>query len=70
MSKRRKHRHRNRHHLIPKSRKGNNSINNLLLIDIERHEYWHRLWANRTIDEVLELLTRVARAKRNQREAA
>ena len=58
----------NRHHfLLPKSRGGNMSLNNLLVIDIEKHEAWHRLFKNATAEEVLNLLTRVVRAKKNQR---
>ena len=41
---------RNRHHLVPRSRGGNDTINNLLLIDIEKHELWHALWGNRTAE--------------------
>ena len=61
---------RNRHHLIPRSRGGRDSYQNLLLIDMDRHEAWHRLWGNRTIEEVLCLLERVARAKANQQKVA
>ena len=62
---RRNQRKRNRHHLIPKSRGGNKIQSNLLLIDMEKHCAWHILWKNRTLDEVIELLIRVKRAKRN-----
>ena len=58
--------HRNKHHLIPKSRGGGGSLNNLLLIDIEKHEAWHRIFKNATAQEVLDLLERVVRAKQNQ----
>ena len=58
---------RNRHHFLqPKSRGGNNSLNNLLLIDIEKHEAWHKIFKNATAQEVLDLLTRVVRAKQHQ----
>ena len=60
---------RNRHHLVPVSRGGENTIHNLLLIKIEKHELWHRLWGNRTAEEVLSLLERVVRAKCNQKAA-
>jgi len=67
-SKKGKHRKgRNCHHfLYPKSRGGDNSLSNLLLIDIEKHEAWHRLFKNATADEVLSLLERVVRAKKHQ----
>ena len=54
---------RDRHHLRPKSRGGNNHPSNLLLIDKHKHELWHQLWGTRTLDEVLNLLTRMARMK-------
>lgn len=63
----RKHPKRNRHHfLLPKSRGGGMSLNNLLFIDVEKHEAWHRLFKNATAQEVLDLLERVVRAKKNQ----
>lgn len=65
-AKRRHHQGRNRHHLHPKSRGGSNLLSNLLLIDIERHKAWHAMFGNATADEVLDLLTRVVRAKRRQ----
>lgn len=62
-----RHKRRNKHHMTPRSRRGErfygDSDVNLLLIDIERHEKWHKLWGNRTIEEVLALLTRLARMK-------
>lgn len=64
--RRKNKRKRNKHHLIPKSRGGKKSKENLLLIDMERHEAWHRLWGNRTLDEVIELLLRVKSAKQHQ----
>lgn len=63
----RKHDGRNYHHLTPVSRNGSDQRQNLLLIDIERHEGWHKVFGNRTAEEVLELLERVVRAKKHQR---
>lgn len=54
------------HHLTPRSRGGGNYRQNLLLINIEKHEFWHKMWGNRTVEEVLSLLSRAVRAKRNQ----
>ncbi len=60
----------NRHHfLLPKSRGGDNSLNNLLWINIEKHEAWHRIFKNATAEEVLNLLERVVRAKKHQKAA-
>lgn len=58
---------RNRHHLIPRSRGGNNHPQNLLLIHIERHEAWHRLFHTMCLDEVIDLLVRMQRMKKAQR---
>jgi len=58
---------RNRHHLKPKSRGGQKVESNLLLIDMERHNAWHKLWGNRTLDEVIELLLRVRQAKKSKK---
>ena len=61
---------RNRHHfLLPRSRGGGMSLNNLLLIDIEKHNAWHTLFKNATAQEVLDLLERVVRAKKHQQVA-
>jgi hypothetical protein len=60
----------NRHHLTPRSRNDQpfhgNHQQNILHIDVEKHEKWHALWGTRTLEEVLALLSRLARAKRRQ----
>lgn len=58
---------RNLHHILPKSRGGLATRNNLLLIDIEKHEAWHKLFGLHTIQEVVEILERIDRAKRHQK---
>ena len=60
---------RNRHHLRPKSRGGDARFSNMLLMDMKRHAMWHILFGNLTLDEVIELLIRVRRAKRNSSKA-
>jgi hypothetical protein len=60
-------RNRNRHHLVPRSRGGSDEERNQLVMDVHKHELWHQLWGNRTIDEVLTLLTRMLRAKERLR---
>jgi hypothetical protein len=57
----------NRHHLRPKSRGGQKIQSNLLLIDMERHCAWHKLWGNRTLEEVIALLQRLKSIKDNQK---
>ena len=58
-----RYRHRNKHHLIPKSRGGTDDPSNLLLINIEKHICWHKIFGNRTLDEVIEILQRVRKRR-------
>lgn len=54
-----------RHHLIPKSRGGTNRPENLLTLNWEEHhQYWHKLFGNRTIEEVIEVLQRIVQIKK------
>ncbi len=71
-SNRRKKRYngRNFHHLTPRSRGGKDTDDNLLLIEIEKHEAWHKMFGIKTAKEVLALLERVVRAKESQRLAS
>ena len=55
---------RQKHHLIPRNRGGSSSPNNLFLIWNERHDIWHHLFGNATIDEAIAILYRIKRAKR------
>lgn len=57
---------RNRHHLLNKINGGLSTKQNLLWIKIERHRCWHLLFDNLNIEEVIQLLIRVKRAKENQ----
>src|ERR1044071_6953265 len=54
---------RNRHHILPRSRNGGNERENIILLRVERHESWHYLFGDKTIEEVIELLLRVHRLK-------
>lgn len=54
---------RNFHHLLPRSRGGEQTADNLLLIHIDRHRRWHNLFGTRSLEEVILLLVRVHRAK-------
>jgi len=65
--KKKHHKKRNRHHIKPKSRGGSKATCNMLLINIEKHRIWHKLFGLRTIDEVISLLKRVKRAKHTQK---
>jgi len=54
---------RNFHHLLPRSRGGEKTADNLLLIHIDRHRRWHNLFGTRSLEEVILLLVRLHRAK-------
>jgi hypothetical protein len=58
-----RYRNRNFHHLFPRERGGDDSKENLLLLKIERHECWHKLFQNRTLNEVIHLLHRIQRMR-------
>jgi len=66
MKKRKSSRKMNRHHLVNKCNGGTMSINNILWIYINRHHEWHTLFHNLDLEQVIELLIRVKRAKDNQ----
>ena len=58
---------RNRHHLQAKSLGGSNHPSNLLLIDIDKHREWHRIFGLLNLEEVIALLQRLQRCKAKQR---
>ena len=58
------HKHpRNKHHLKPKIRGGEKQSSNMLLIDIDKHIFLHKIFGNHTLYEIIHILIRVARAK-------
>lgn len=59
---------RNRHHIVPKARGGSDDISNLLLMNEEKHELWHKLFSRLTFEEVAILLLRTVEAKEAQNE--
>ncbi len=61
---------RNKHHLVPKSRGGHKTPRNMLLIDGHVHFQLHKVFGNRTLEEIIALLIRVQRAKRHQQRVA
>jgi len=63
-ARRQKTKGRNRHHLVPKSRGGSRTPSNLILIDIEKHACWHKIFKNRTLREVIQLLERLDKKKK------
>ena len=58
---------RNRHHLKPKCRGGKDQDWNLLLIKLERHNLWHKIFGVQTLEETINLLVRLQRMKNGQR---
>jgi hypothetical protein len=57
----------NRHHLTPKSRGGKNDDWNIAMFYIERHQYWHKVFGNLDLNQVIELLIRFKRFKDYQK---
>ena len=55
------------HHLNPEERGGKKILVNLLRMDAYRHDAWHLLFENLTLEEVRELLLRVKKAKEAQK---
>ena len=49
---------RNRHHNLAKSRNGKASLQNLILLDENRHAAFHLLFGNRTFKEAASVLIR------------
>lgn len=64
-------RFRTKHHLTPRERYkdgirtpwGQDSDANILALWNEHHIAWHQLFKNRTLEEIIAVLTRVAQAK-------
>jgi hypothetical protein len=54
---------RSRHHLTPRSVGGNNDPSNILILWNEKHEMWHRLFGNHTLEEIIEILQKVRDVK-------
>ena len=53
----------NRHHLTPKSRHGKATPRNILRIDIQKHQCWHKIFGNQTLEETIAELQRLKRMK-------
>lgn len=59
---------RNYHHfLLAKCRGGKDTIQNLLLMRVERHEAWHKLFGTMTAEQAVALLQRAIQMKKHQR---
>jgi hypothetical protein len=62
---RRTHRRFNRHHIVAKSHSGPATQENLLVMDIDKHNAYHKVFGNRSFLDVVRLLIRVLRAKKH-----
>lgn len=45
-----------KHHIIPSSRKGSNKRYNITIVNAKLHSFYHRLFGNRTPDEIISFL--------------
>lgn len=57
-------RKRTKHHLLPRSRGGTSSPENILVLWNNRHEAYHEFFGNATISEAIAILYRIKRAKK------
>ena len=64
--KKKRYRGRNYHHLTNKCYGGKDTTDNLILIHIERHRYWHKVFKNMNLDQAIALLKRLKRIKEAQ----
>ena len=51
-----KKKHKNRHHILPSSRGGTDEKYNTVMVDKKLHDLYHRLFVNKTPDEIIEFL--------------
>ena len=54
------HRHKkifdSKHHIIPRSRGGKDSLENIAIVNAKKHNAYHELFYNKTPDEIVEFL--------------
>ena len=56
----------NRHHWLNKCNGGTWTVDNISYLHIDRHDWWHKIFKNLNLDEVIELLIRIRRIKSQQ----
>lgn len=64
--KSRKARRLTRHHITAKTNGGNNHRSNIIMLWRDRHSYWHALFGNRSLEEIIEVLLRLKKFKDRQ----
>lgn len=52
----------------PKSRNGPNTVANLLLLDVDKHAMLHKIFGNKTWEEIIAIMIRVSRMKGRTKE--
>jgi hypothetical protein len=57
------YRGRQKHHLTPRSKNGDDEPENILLLNMLRHQAWHILFGHKSLEEVIQLLLRLHSAK-------
>jgi len=50
--------HTSRHHILPSSRKGDFSKENIVFLNVKEHQNYHTLFSNLTPDEIIEYLVK------------
>ena len=56
MSRKNKLRHQSKHHIIPRSRGGGSSLENISRLNIKKHQAYHIIFDNRNPPEIIERL--------------
>lgn len=56
----------NRHHWLNRCNGGEWTIDNISYLHIDRHDWWHRIFKNLSLDEVISLLIRIKNIKSSQ----
>jgi len=55
-----------RHHILPRSRNGNDKPDNIWMLPREKHDSWHNLFGLRTIDEAISYLRELKERRKNR----
>lgn len=65
---RRKTKHKNKHHIRPKTKGGSSMDYNIANLDIDKHNLLHRIFGNATLYEIICILIRFAKMKGYEKE--
>ena len=63
LANRRRRRGLTRHHMLNKVHGGGNEAQNILWLSWPKHEAWHKLWGNKSPEQVIAILSRMCRMK-------